>query len=130
MTETTTHTMIYYINDSELSSEQLVKEYDSVYGLIRVVFSDEMDIVSFRANSGNGYGTQLFLYACNEARKKGISIVKLDDCSSRYRQDHNIYTKLGMKYEDAVSGPEMHGNVEDILKSSVPHKHHIYSTSL
>lgn len=56
------------------------------------------------------------VHACNEAKKRGIITITLDDCSDRYRQPHNIYTKLGMKYDNEDGGPEMTGQVNDISR--------------
>ena len=110
--------VVYYMNGGkELSIQELKQFYKNIPGYILVVFLPEernMIINNIESSqTGKEYGTHLFVHACNEAKKRGITTVTLDDCSDRYRQPHNIYTKLGMKY-DEDGGPEMTGKVEEI----------------
>lgn len=113
--------VVYYIYNNALSSKHELKQYyNLLYGFIEVVNhiqEKSMTITNLQStHTGNGYATHLILCACDDARKLGITTVNLDDCSSRYRSNHNIYTKLGMKYENCDGGPEMIGKVRDIVR--------------
>lgn len=96
------------------------KTYKDIPAFIEVIFNFQdgtMSVINLQStNPGKEYATHLFLHACQEAKKRGISIITLDDCSDRYRKHHNIYTKLGMTYDDKIGGPEMSGKVDDISK--------------
>jgi len=104
---------VYYIASKKLDLSDLATNYKDIKGIIEVVFDDVMTITHMRSKV-KGYGTVLFLYACEEAKKRNIELVELDDCSDRYRKPHNIYIKLGMNYIDDY-GPEMIGCIRDIL---------------
>ena len=89
-------------------------------GFINVVY-DSKDRVATIMNlesiiTGKGYATHLIVHVCKQAISKGIITIELDDCSSHYRKDNNIYTKLGLSYIDNEYGPEMIGNVEKIIE--------------
>jgi hypothetical protein len=112
--------VVYYISPNKLCIQDLKKYYKSLPGFIEVVNHPKersMYIIDLQSiHPGNEYATHLMIHACEEARKMGITSVNLDDCSSRYRSPHNIYTKLGMKYEDYDGGPEMSGKIDDIIR--------------
>lgn len=99
-----TETVVYYIDN--------ISE-----GCIEVVFSINEGTVTVKYIEsqipGREYGIHLMLHACKEALKQGISTIVLDDCSSRHRTMHNMYTKIGMLYDD-ISGPEMSGQTDVI----------------
>jgi len=65
---------------------------------------------------GAEYATHLMIKAAEGAKNRGIKYITLDDCSDRYRVDHNIYVKLGLEYENLTGGPEMKGLVSNVLK--------------
>jgi hypothetical protein len=110
-----TEIVVYYIYDKEISIQELKYIYNILPGFIEVVFHQNMTVINLQSiYPGNGYGTHLMIHACNEAKKRGISTITLDDCSDRYRSQHNIYTKIGMKYDNENYGPEMNGNIKDI----------------
>lgn len=110
--------VVYYISPKELVIQELKKYHKSLPGFIEVVYHPKeksMTVIDLHsAYSGNEYATHLMIHACENARKMGITTVNLDDCSDHCRSDHNIYTKLGMKYEHFEGGPEMVGDVDAI----------------
>lgn len=122
--------VVYYISPRELCIQDLKQCYKNLPGFIEVVNHPKeksMDVIDLQSTCpGHEYATHLMIHACNEAKKMGITSVNLDDCSSRYRSSHNIYTKLGMKYEEYNGGPEMVGKIDDIIscksitKTNVP----------
>ena len=77
-------------------------------------FKNNMMIITSLFSNKKGFATRLLIYACCHARKYGITKIEVDDCTDRYRQDHNFYTKNGFKYVENT-GPEMVGNVESVL---------------
>lgn len=108
--------VVYYIAGKEFCIQGLKMYHKILPGMIEVIFHPEsMSIIDLHsARPGNGYGTHLIVHACKEAVKLGITKVTVDDCSDMYRQENNIYTKVGMKYED--DGPEMFGSVNEIAE--------------
>ena len=110
--------VIYYIEYKKLCIKELKKSYNFIPALITVIFNHNdriMTITDLHSRKpGKEYATHLIIYACHEAKKRGISNIILDDCSDNYRKTNNIYTKIGMKYFDNEGGPEMNGIVEDI----------------
>ena len=52
------------------------------------------------------YGTKLLEQAIQLARDRHCECITLDDCSDRFKSNHNIYIKLGFKYID-LNFPEM-----------------------
>lgn len=108
--------VVYYISNRELCIQEL-QIYHKNLCVIEVIFHKNdgtMSVLDLQSTvPGKEYGTHLIIKACNEAEKRDISIVTLDDCSNRYRKSHNIYTKLGMTYEEDW-GPEMTGSTKKI----------------
>jgi len=47
-----------------------------------------------------GYGTFLLQECLSDIKSKYIKKVKLNDISSNYRKQNNIYVKFGFKYQD------------------------------
>lgn len=111
--------IVYYINDTKLSYEELKRSLNTVTGYIQVVFNkdeNEMNIVTLKTNiQSKGYGSFLLYYAMVNAMSKNIEKVVLDDVSDRYRDSSNIYTKYGLKYKQDDC-PEMEGFVAEILE--------------
>ena len=111
---------VYYISKKEFSIQEIKQIYQDLPASIEVLFSPKdysMSVINLHSNNhGKEYATHLFLHSCRQAKKRGISIITLDDCSDRYRKNGNIYTKLGMKYSDETGGPEMTGEVDYISK--------------
>lgn len=97
-----------------------VKYKYATVGFAHVAFDTKDNVVTIMnlesIIKGKGYGTHLIVHVCKEAIRKGITTVELDDCSSHYRKDHNIYTKLGLSYVDNEHGPEMKGNTSKIYE--------------
>jgi len=127
--------VLYYIAKRQFCIEEIKQIYKTLPASIEVLFIPKdvsMSVIDLRStNHGKEYATHLFLHACREAKKRGISTITLDDCSDRYRKHHNIYTKLGMKYNDETGGPEMTGKVEDISKyKTITNTPFIYSIVL
>lgn len=77
----------------------------------------EMRVVGIKSFEKNkGHATNLMICACRDyltSRKRTDAKIYLDDCSDRFRCPHNLYTKLGMTYDD-ITGPEMTGSVRHI----------------
>lgn len=96
--------IIYYISEEKLD----LKNIEKSFGHIQITLNINTMIVISLYSRKKGCGTKLMVYSCKEQLKKGIKYVELDDCTKRYRMNHNIYTKLGMKYVDDY-GPEMKG---------------------
>ena len=106
-------TVIYYIFKDELSFDLIKKYYHNLYAIIEVVFiNNKVIIKNFKSNIPT-YGTYLLTHVYDEATKRNIEFIDLDDCSDRYRQTHNIYTKFGIKYIEEER-PEMRGNIKDL----------------
>jgi hypothetical protein len=123
---------VYYIENKKLCIKQLNKSYKTIPALIDVIFNYDDEVVIIRdlhsKKPGKEYATHLIITACQQAKKRGILTVKLDDCSDRYRKKHNIYTKLGMKYDNEEGGPEMSGLVYNICNyKTITKKPFIYS---
>lgn len=117
MTTKQTEIVVYYIAHKEMCIQELKQCYQNIPGFIEVVFHKTMDVIDLQSTvPRHEYATHLFLHACREAKIRGINIVNLDDCSDHHRSEHNIYTKLGMEYEDKDSGPEMMGDISKIIK--------------
>ena len=112
--------VLYYISDKVLYIQNFEIYNKDVLGFVEVVFDkDDITIVDLYSSTyKEGIGTYLMLHACKEAKKRGVKNITLDDCSERYRQKHNIYTKLGMVYVDSDGGPEMVGSINDILTNT------------
>jgi hypothetical protein len=110
--------IVYYISKKEIGLHNLKQVFKTLPAYIEVIFikNDSMSVIDLHSTKhGKEYALHLIINACHEAQKRGISTITLDDCSDRYRQSNNIYTKLGMKYDDEI-GPEMTGKVDDISK--------------
>lgn len=115
---------VHYIYKRELSIKELKINNKILPGIIEVIYhkptkikEGTMNVTNLNSNKpGHEYGIHLMIKAVKDAKKRGINNIILDDFSDRYRCDHNIYTKLGLKYEDPDGGPEMVGLVDDILK--------------
>jgi GNAT superfamily N-acetyltransferase len=130
-----TEIVVYYISSKELCVQELKMYYKLLPGFIEVIFHPsckEMTVIDIKSTyTGKEYGSHLLVHACNEAKKRGITKVILDDCSDRYRAEHNIYIKLGLTYDDCVFGPEMSGDIDFMssrrLRNNPPV---IYSLSL
>jgi hypothetical protein len=78
---------------------------------------DEDESVGFKLRD-SGFGTYLLLLAALYAKSRGINIIKLEDFRDQGRdvdKTNNIYTNIGLKYED---GPEMKGNVDTVVSNS------------
>ena len=63
-----------------------------------------------------GIATSLILrLAAYCTEHHGVTVIELDDMSDHYRQNDNLYLKLGFNYlED--NGPEMHAKISTVLK--------------
>jgi hypothetical protein len=111
--------VMYYIYKKKLSLEKL-KKNKQLSAFIEVVFQPQdknITIINLQSKlQGKEYATHLILHICKNAKNKGISTITLDDCSDRYRSDNNLYTKIGMTYDNEDGGPEMSGKIDDILK--------------
>lgn len=57
------------------------------------------------------------IHACKEAKKRGITNITLDDLDYEYI-NHNIYTDVGMVYENKDEGPGMIGDINKISDSA------------
>lgn len=77
-------------------------------------FNDSKMTITYLYSNEKSLASKLLIYACTHARKHGISIIEVDDCTDRYRQDHNFYIKNGFKYIEET-GPEMTGDVKSVL---------------
>ena len=63
-----------------------------------------------------GIATSLILRLVAYCREQhGVTVIELDDMSDHYRQNDNIYLKLGFKYLEET-GPEMRAETSTILK--------------
>ena len=81
---------------------------------------------------GKGFAKKLILLACLYSKiiSPRVIFTKLDDDSDNYAngikdnyerelaQSKNIYCKLGYEYEDKSGGPEMVGNIDEILNNN------------
>jgi hypothetical protein len=109
---------VYYISDKEYDKHKINKK--NVIAMIEVMFdynNKSMTIINLISNIPNKqYATNLILYASMEAKKRKIKSITLDDCSDNYRTKNNIYSNIGMVYEDDITGPEMIGSVNIISK--------------
>ncbi len=81
-------------------------------------FADkEMRVIGIKSFEKNKeHATNLMIPACrNYLAKRNYMDAKiyLGDCSDHSRIPNNLYTKLGMSYDDAT-GPEMTGSVQHI----------------
>lgn len=117
MTSRKTEIVVYYMCWKKLCAQELKMYYKLLPGFIEVVFHNDdrgMTVIDLQSTvPDKEHGTHLMKHACTAALSRGITKVRLDDCSDRYRKDHNIYTKVGMLYE-TDGGPEMTGNAIDI----------------
>jgi hypothetical protein len=72
-------------------------------------------MIIFKDHRGQGNGTKLLLKALHQSYiNNGVKTVTLDDMSDNWRDENNIYTRVGLVYI-SDDGPEMIGNVEEIL---------------
>ena len=116
--------IIFYLYDSTVplrvfNSEDVIG-YVSFY-----IDKEESDInISYLSVNENiegfdlrrsGFGTYLLFIAILYSKTQDISKVTLDDMSDGYRTDHNIYLNMGFTYEDEDSGPEMEGDIDEII---------------
>lgn len=85
--------------------------------IVGSITDNEMRVVGIKSFEKNkGHATNLMIYACRDyltSRERTDAKIYLDDCSDRFRCPHNLYTKLGMSYDD-TTGPEMTGSVRHI----------------
>jgi GNAT superfamily N-acetyltransferase len=104
--------IIYYYGDKQFTIEEftggMVKSYVSGYYEsthdynLRITRCNDLYIryLYTDANYRNqGLATRLLRYAVLQAHKIGIVRVRLEDMSDRYKQDNNIYVKLGFVYD-------------------------------
>ncbi len=63
-----------------------------------------------------GWAMCLIKEFVKRAQELGAVRVEVDDCTDRFRVEHNLYVKCGFKYRDSY-GPEMHANVRNVLKN-------------
>jgi len=105
-----TNTILYYIYFKTLT----LKNIDNSFGHIQISIDNNTMTVTSLYSRKKGCGTKLMMYSCKEQYDNGIKYIELDDCSERYREDHNIYVKFGMKYVDEY-GPEMSGSIKNII---------------
>ncbi len=85
--------------------------------IVGSITEKEMRVISVKSFEKNkGHATNLMIHACRDYlsnHKYTNAKIYLDDCSDRFRNPHNLYTKLGMSYDD-ITGPEMTGSVRHI----------------
>ena len=116
--------IIFYLYDSTVPLRELNSK--DVIGYVNFyIDKEESDInISYLSVNENiegfdlrrsGFGTYLLFIAILYSKTQGISKVTLDDMSDGYRTDHNIYLNMGFTYEDEDSGPEMEGDVDEII---------------
>ena len=112
--------MIYYIGETRLSLYEFQHRHpdEPLPAYVSTVFDlneKTMTVTWIHSSIPNkGYGTTLMGEVAIAAKLAGVETILLDDMSDRYRKPHNIYTKLGLKYENN-EGPEMIGNVNTLL---------------
>lgn len=111
---------IFYISNGVLSLKKYISMSKNnnpmLCSYLEYYLDDILVITDLKSNIKNkGYATILILSVLQEAQNKNVNVVELDDCSDRYNQKHNIYLKLGFKYNDEY-GPEMTGDINHILK--------------
>lgn len=111
---------IFYISPYKLTPKEFSKKYKIITAYLDCFFDLVEKIVTIKylnvIQHKKGVGNAIFLifYCLKTAKKMGIHTVELDDCSSNYRKDHNIYLKAGLKYIDDF-GPEMIGSVKECI---------------
>jgi hypothetical protein len=116
--------IIFYLYDSTVP----LREFNSkdVIGYVSFyIDKEESDInISYLSVNENiegfdlrrsGFGTYLLFIAILYSKTQGISKVTLDDMSDSYRTYNNIYLNMGFTYEDEDSGPEMEGDIDEII---------------
>ena len=128
-----TDTVVYYISNKELCYQDLKQFYKRLPGFIEVIIDHQeqiMTIIDLQSTiHGKGNAMHLIKRACQNAFNMGINKVILDDCSDHYRKPHNIYIKMGFKYNQK-DGPEMTGSTKKIsefdISSTFPTIHEIH----
>lgn len=106
--------MVYYVAKSALCAQELKMYHKIIPALIEVIYhKDSMTVINLQSRQKGG-GSALMAHAAKEALKRGIDQIDLDDCSDRYNQKNNLYTKMGMEYVSAGDGPEMEGSAAKI----------------
>lgn len=78
----------------------------------RCLYINFVDILPEYQNKG--FGILLIEQILNEAASNGVVHVELDDCSDRYRNNHNIYINCGFKYKSKEC--EMYANLRHSLR--------------
>jgi hypothetical protein len=102
---------VYHIAPRKLSIQEL-KTYKHVLRGVCEVLDDGKTLTIMRIDAtGGGTGTSVMSSAILDAID--CDYISCDDMSDRYRKDHNIYRKFGMKYLNPTYGPEMTGSMTD-----------------
>ena len=68
------------------------------------------------ARRGHGHAHMLIGQCARLARKYAVTVLKLDDMSTQYRETRNLYLRCGFVYDDC-SGPEMTGRTSVVERS-------------
>jgi hypothetical protein len=98
-----------------MNIDEYKKCTDYVASIEFTINEDEM-YITFLKSDGNGLGSMLIAYACSKGDDVSAITVEVDDCSDLYRQEHNIYTKLGFRYVESW-GPEMIADVRVVIEN-------------
>lgn len=69
-----------------------------VYGCVCDRVASISSLYIYGQYRNQGFGTELLLKFLETAAENNAIHIVLEDCSSNYRQPHNIYLKYGFKY--------------------------------
>jgi hypothetical protein len=109
---------ILYIGKEYLTLDEFKINVNNLPAYIEVCCDlNDNTIIILYLNStikGKGYATLLLFNVIQMALEDGIINIQLDDVSDNYRKQDNIYTNIGLKYEEEDSC-EMIGTTEIVM---------------
>lgn len=92
-------------------------EYGNIEGIVIDRKATLISIFVYPEYRNKGYGTELLLYFLQQSFINGAVHIELDDCSSCYRNNNNIYLKYGLVYTDKDN--HMEGNIRNIINNII-----------
>lgn len=113
--DVSTDIIVYYMAPIPMCVQEFKDFHRHLDGVLEVIITDNsMTIISI-VSKIPGCGTDLMRACIAYAHSRGVVEITVDDCSERYRRDHNIYVKFGMTY-NSLDGPEMTGDVSRAMQ--------------